>query len=182
MTEHKSAPQPTIAVSPYLTLRRAVRPLIFAHALLAREQERAGKLAAECETLVQLTQELLEVTGLVHLLGTGDVAVPAADADESRQSQLTEAYAKAGMMWAQITGSAITLGGALMDAGRWDDVHRLAGFLEESGEKSAAEDLRTRAINGRLRALEAYAKPRLLLLIEPISRRSRKLATLRARQ
>jgi hypothetical protein len=155
MTKHKPAPQSAIAMSPYLTLRRAVRPLIFAHALLEREQERAGKLAAECATLVQLTQELLETVGLVHLLDTGGVNVPAAYADESRQSLLTEAYAKAGLMWAQITGSAIALGGSLIDAGRWDDVHRLAGFLEESGEKFAAEDLRTRAISGRLRVLES---------------------------
>jgi hypothetical protein len=154
---------------------------MFAHALLAREKERAGDLAAECETLVQLTRELLEAAGLVHLLGAGGGAVPAADADELRQSRLTEAYAKAGLMWAQIAGSAMALGRTLIDAGSWDDAHHLAGFLEESGEKYAAEDLRARVINGRLRHLEsrlarihpAMTEPEIASAIE-VLRESRK--------
>ena len=46
--------------SPYLSLRQAVRPAIFAHFLLAGDQERARQLAAECEDLLFLTRELLK--------------------------------------------------------------------------------------------------------------------------
>ena len=51
------------ATSPYLSLRQAVRPAIFAHQLLAGDAERAGELAAECEELLLLTRELLKAAG-----------------------------------------------------------------------------------------------------------------------
>ena len=55
-------------LSPYLSLRRAVRPAILAHRLLAGDPERAGKLAAECEDLLLLTRELLKAAGRARLL------------------------------------------------------------------------------------------------------------------
>jgi hypothetical protein len=58
----------SVATSPYMSLRRAVRPAILAHCLLAEDQERAGKLAAECEDLLFLTRELLKAAGLARLL------------------------------------------------------------------------------------------------------------------
>ena len=54
--------------SPYLSLRRAVRPAMFAYRLLAGDAERAGWLAAECEDLLRLTRELLTAAGRVRLL------------------------------------------------------------------------------------------------------------------
>ncbi len=59
----------TDAASPYLALRQAVRPAILAHRLLAGDQERAGKLAAECEDLLFLTGELLKAAGRARILG-----------------------------------------------------------------------------------------------------------------
>jgi len=56
------------ATSPYLGLRQAVRPAILAHQLLAGDQERAGKLAAECEDLLYLTRELLKAAGRARIL------------------------------------------------------------------------------------------------------------------
>ena len=65
--EPAMAPSP--ASSPYLSLRQAVRPAIFAHFLLAEDQERARQLAAECEDLLFLTRELLKAAGLADILG-----------------------------------------------------------------------------------------------------------------
>ncbi len=62
---------PTHPPSPYLSLRQAVRPAIFAHFLLAEDHERAGQLAAECEDLLFLTRELLKAAGLAGILGAG---------------------------------------------------------------------------------------------------------------
>jgi hypothetical protein len=56
------------ATSPYLSLRQAVRPAIFAHQLLAGDAERAGELAAECEELLLLTRELLKAAGQARVL------------------------------------------------------------------------------------------------------------------
>jgi len=61
---------PTHPPSPYLSLRQAVRPAIFAHFLLAEDHQRAGQLAAECEDLLFLTRELLKAAGLAGILGT----------------------------------------------------------------------------------------------------------------
>ena len=60
--------------SPYLSLRQAVRPAIFAHFLLTEDQERARQLAAECEDLLFLTRELLKSAGLARILGAGSLS------------------------------------------------------------------------------------------------------------
>jgi hypothetical protein len=130
----------TDAASPYLALRQAVRPAILAHRLLAGDQERAGKLAAECEDLLFLTRELLKAAGRARIL-----AVPPAPEDEGggdRQAQLLDAYADAGLLWAKVVGSSLALAGALIERGEWDDVRALASFLAGAGEESAAAELR----------------------------------------
>jgi hypothetical protein len=136
------AASPTSPSSPYLSLRRAVRPAIFAHFLLAEDQERAGRLAADCEDLVFLTRELLKAAGLASILG----AEPAAgDPDEDvgdRQAQLLGAYADAGLLWAKVVGSTMALARALLDRRDWDGARRLAGFLADAGEDGAAAELR----------------------------------------
>jgi hypothetical protein len=144
------------ATSPYLSLRQAVRPAIFAHQLLAGDAERAGKLAAECEELLLLTSELLKAAGQARILapepgpelsrepGVGPGSEPGVGADEhsaDRQARLLGAYADAGMAWAKVVGSSMALGRALLEAGDTEDVRRLAGFLASSGEESAAADL-----------------------------------------
>jgi hypothetical protein len=144
----------TDAASPYLALRQAVRPAILAHRLLAGDQERAGKLAAECEDLLFLTGELLKAAGRARILAAASAAasevaseveavpaVPGESADD-RQAQLLEAYADAGLLWAKVVGSSLALAEALIERGDWDDVRALANFLASSGEESAAAELR----------------------------------------
>jgi hypothetical protein len=135
------------------SLRQAVRPAIYAHRLLSGDQERAGKLAAECEELLSLTRELVTAIGLAKLLDTGTAAstatagtatagtATAATAD-SRQEQILDAYADAAMGWAKVIGSFTALAGTLLERGEWDEVRRLAGVLADAGEMSAASDLR----------------------------------------
>ena len=141
MTEQERA----MAMSPYLSLRQAVRPAILAHWLLAGDQERAGKLAAECEDLLALTRELLKAAGQVRILAgpAPSAGMPdSADSGGDRQAQILDAYAEAGLLWAKVVGCSVALAGALIDRGDWDDVRRLADFLAGAGEESAAADLR----------------------------------------
>ena len=134
----------TEAASPYLALRQAVRPAILACRLLAGDQERAGKLATECEDLLFLTAELLKAAGRARLLGPGPGQVPLGPNDDGgeRQAQLVDAYADAGLLWAKVVGSCLALAGALIERGDWDDVRALASFLASSGEETAAAELR----------------------------------------
>jgi hypothetical protein len=130
------------ATSPYLGLRQAVRPAILAHRLLAGDQERAGKLAAECEDLLYLTGELLKAAGRARILAA---ELPPGMPDEGggdRQAQLLEAYADAGLLWAKVVGSSLALAGALIERGEWEDVRTLASFLASVGEDDAAAEMR----------------------------------------
>jgi len=155
------------ATSPYLSLRQAVRPAIFAHQLLAGDAERAGKLAAECEELLLLTRELLKAAGQARILapepgpelsrepGVGPGSEPGVGAGEpgaemgvgagepgaDRHARFLDAYADAGMAWARVVGSSMALGRELLEAGDTEDVRRLARFLADAGEESAAADL-----------------------------------------
>lgn len=137
-------------MTPYLSLRQAVRPAIFAHRLLAGDAERAGKLAAECEELLVLTRELVKAAGQVRILDAslGSPGFPgphgSVDSLGDRQARILDAYADAAMGWAKVVGSLMALAGTLLDRGDWDDVRRLADVLAETGEESAATDLRTR--------------------------------------
>jgi hypothetical protein len=134
----------TDAASPYLALRQAVRPAILACRLLAGDQERAGKLAAECEDLLFLTGELLKAAGRARLLGPVPGTAPTEPNDDGgeRQAQLADAYADAGLLWAKVVGSCLALAGTLIERGDWDDVRALASFLASSGEETAAAELR----------------------------------------
>ena len=152
MTEQERAIDSDLATSPYLSLRQAVRPAILAHWLLAGDQERAGKLAAECEDLLFLTRELLKAAGRVRILAepravgraaTFGRAAASEEGGGDRTAQLLDAYAEAGLLWAKVVGCSVALAGALIDRGEWEDVRRLADFLADAGEESAARDLRT---------------------------------------
>jgi hypothetical protein len=153
------------ATSPYLSLRRAVRPAILAHQLLAGDQERAGTLAAECEDLLYLTRELLKAAGRARILAVPAPRMP----DESggdRQAQLLEAYADAGLLWTKVVGSSLALAGTLIERGEWEDVRALAGLLADAGEEGAATELRIRlggavweAHRGQLRAISNNMPP-----------------------
>jgi hypothetical protein len=163
MTTQERTVEPAMAPSVYLSLRKAVRPAIYAHFLLAEDQERAGQLAAECEDLLFLTRELLKAVGMAGILGAGAGPADARPAgaapagagpagagaagglDEDggdRQAQLLGAYAEAGLLWAKVVGSTMALARGLLDRGDRDAVRRLAGFLAEAGEDGAATDLK----------------------------------------
>lgn len=148
MTTQERTVEPAMAPSVYLSLRKAVRPAIYAHFLLAEDQERAGQLAGECEDLLFLTRELLKAAGLAGILGTAGmgVAEPGPEGlDEDggdRQAQLLGAYAEAGLLWAKVVGSTMALARGLLDQGDRDAVRRLAGFLAEAGEDGAATELK----------------------------------------
>ena len=144
IVEPAMAPSPTPpSVSPYLSLRQVVRPAIFAHFLLAEDQERAGHLAAECEDLLFLTRELLKAAGLSRLLGAEPAGPASAQEDGGdRQEQLLGAYAEAGLLWAKVVGSTMALAMALLDRGDWGGVRRLASFLADAGEDSTAAELK----------------------------------------
>jgi hypothetical protein len=141
MTEQEQAAEPAAAASPYLSLRQAARPAILAHGLLAGDQERAGKLAAECEDLLFLTRELLKAAGRARILTAGPVP-ETPDESGDRQARLLDAYADAGLLWAKVVGSVLALAGVLIERGDWDDVRRLAGCLAGAGEDDAALELR----------------------------------------
>jgi hypothetical protein len=137
----------TPATSPYLSLRQAVRPAIFAHQLLAGDAERAGELAAECDELLLLTRELLKAAGQARILAPEPGPDPGGHGPEpdehgaDRHTRFLDAYADAGMAWAKVVGSSMALGRALLAAGATEDARRLAGFLAAAGEQNAAADL-----------------------------------------
>jgi hypothetical protein len=144
VTPQEHTIQPGDDPPPYLSLRRAVRPAIAAHFLLAGEQDRAGELAAECEALVLLTQDLLKAAGQARLLTPEPGHDLPGNCGGDRQAQLLGAYAEAGMLWAKVIGSSVALAGTLIDRGDWDAARQLAGFLHDAGETSAAAGLRAR--------------------------------------
>jgi len=138
--------------SPYLSLRMAVRPAIFAQFLMAEDQARAGQLGAECEDLLFLTREVLKAAGRAKILGEppgpgqpGDGQAgdgQAGDDGGDRQAQLLSAYAEAGLLWAKVVGSTMALAGAMVERADWAGVRLLASFLAGAGEDAAATQLR----------------------------------------
>ena len=152
MISQEGIVDPAMVSSPYLSLRQAVRPAIFAHFLLAEDSERARHLAAECEDLLFLTRELLKAAGLASILGAPprdaglEPAPPPGEEEEEdggdRQAQLLGAYAEAGLLWAKVAGSTVALARSLLDRGEWNEVRLLAGFLAEAGEEAMAAELK----------------------------------------
>ena len=148
-------------MSPYLSLRQAVRPAIFAHQLLAGDAERAGQLAAECEELLLLTRELLKAAGQARVLGPEPGPEPEPEPDEhgaDRHTRFLDAYADAGMAWAKVVGSSMALGRALLAAGATEDARRLAGFLVAAGEENAAAELQAELAKAVLAAHQEQLK------------------------
>ena len=148
-------------MSPYLSLRQAVRPAIFAHQLLAGDAERAGQLAAECEELLLLTRELLKAAGQARVLAPepGPESRPEpGEHGADRHTRFLDAYADAGMAWAKVVGSSMALGRALLAAGATEDARRLAGFLVAAGEENAAAELQAELAKAVLAAHQEQLK------------------------
>lgn len=132
--------QADASVSPYLSFRQAVRPAIFAHSLLLREQDRAGDLADTANQILALTRDLMRKAGLGYIATAGP-DVSAADGGLGRLDSLLDAFADAAMMWAQIVGGCLVLADGLFDQGRFNEVQALAAVLEDSGESGTAHQL-----------------------------------------
>jgi hypothetical protein len=149
------AEQPSV-LSPYLSLREAVRPAIVAFNILAQEQNHAGSLAKEADDLLQATRELLRALGAVHLQRpeAGESLPSVSEPDAGLRAGLLDTYAEAGMMWARVVGTSLTLAETLLDQGKWDTAQRLAEFLDTVGEGAAAQPLRERAATAARRATE----------------------------
>ena len=74
------AQAPATALSPYLSLRQAVRPAIVTYTVLASEQERAGALADEAGQLLERgvpAHALVDLEEAAHLRGAWHVGVHA---------------------------------------------------------------------------------------------------------
>lgn len=143
------------APSAYISLREAVRPAIFAHSLLAGQQNRAGLLAEECEALLEATRELLRTIGLVRIL-TPDREMRAYDFELGESdARVSDAYANAGMLWAEVVGKSLALAESLIGEGRSQEMLRLADFLEDAGELKAAASLRSLYESSKWAAFES---------------------------
>lgn len=135
--------------SPYVSLREAVRPAIFAYGILAAEREQAGALAAECDELLAVTRELLRKLALARLLTPEqELLVPAQGVADDRQATLLDAYADAGMLWARVVGICTAIADALLEQGEWAKVSHLADVLADAGEAAAGKELSRRAKDG----------------------------------
>lgn len=130
-------------LSPYLSLRAAVRPAALAYALLTREQDRAGALVKEAEELLRTTRDLLEAAGLVHILNPGRELEKISDTDGSddRLAEVLSAHADAGLLWARILGSSLELAETAARTGQADDTRRWVAVLNSVGEERLAKDV-----------------------------------------
>jgi hypothetical protein len=117
--------------SPYLSLRHAVRPAIFAHFLLAEDQERARQLAAECEDLLFLTRELLKAAGLANILGASSHRAGPLGAGSLGAGSLGAGSLGAGSLGADPLGAG--LGSGLLDEDGGDRQAQLLGAYAEAG-------------------------------------------------
>lgn len=136
--------------SPYVSLREAVRPAIFAYSILASERDRAEALAVECDNLLQLTRELLKKVALTHLLTPefGEQAPTDADGAGDRQAELLDAYADAGLLWAKVVGSCMGIASVLLEQEEWAKVNHLGEVLAAVGETASATELSRRVLSG----------------------------------
>ena len=92
----------------------------------------------------------------MHLLSPKPGEEMPGDDRGDRQARLLAAYADAGILWAKVVGNSIALADGLLGQDRWDDVLRLADFLDHAGETVVADSLRGRA-NDAIRG-EYYAR------------------------
>jgi hypothetical protein len=141
---------------PYLYFRETVRPAIFAHSLLRQEEERAaalgmqekaraGELAEMAGQILSLTRDLLRKAGLGYVVMSAEPKAPTVGAaDGLRRDSVLEAFADAGMIWAEIVGNCLALADILLGQGRLDEVRVLAAALSDSGESRTAAELERR--------------------------------------
>jgi hypothetical protein len=132
MTAQERTGEPAMAPSAYLSLRTAVRPAIYAHYLLAEDQDRAGQLAAECEDLLFLTRELLKAAGLAGLLGAEPAAAGRAGLAGFEAAGLA-GFEAAGLAGFEAAGLAGLAGVEAADGDGGDRQARLLGAYAEAG-------------------------------------------------
>ncbi len=128
--------------STHVALREAVRPVIVAHGVLARQQAAAGTLAAEVQELTELTRGLLRKLGRVHLLTAGAGQAANDRVAPSYGDHFADAYAEAGMAWAEVAGSTVKLADLLIDAQDWVAAGLIADVLAECDEQRLSAHVR----------------------------------------
>jgi hypothetical protein len=148
----KSSARESGVPSPYVSLRQAVRPAIFAYSILSTERERAGALAEECNNLLRLSRELMK-SALAHVLipEPGQrMPVIGDNSAAERQARLLDAYAYAdvGLLWARVVGSCMAIADVILERGEWAKVHHLSDVLSDVGETTSAKEPSRRAKDG----------------------------------
>jgi hypothetical protein len=142
------------AASPHVSLRQAVRPVIMAYGILSDERRAASALAAEAQTLLDLTENLLRKLGLIHLLTAGSARLADGQAPADR---LVEAYAQAGMSWAKVVSSVARLAGLLIEERDWESARRVADLIADTGEAAVAEHIQTLIRDAQLATIHVHA-------------------------
>jgi hypothetical protein len=137
----REPPRPDVT-SPQVSLRQAVRPVIVAYGILSNQRSAASALAAEAQTLLDLSENLLRKLGLVHLLTAGS-ARPDGPAQTDQADRLVEAYAQVGMSWALVVSGVTRLAERLIDDADWPTARLLANLMTESGEAGVAKHIET---------------------------------------
>lgn len=144
MSKRQPSPHTDMALSPYLSLRQAVRPAIFAHSVMLREKDRSGVLRDEANRILAATRELLSKAGLGYL-ATPDSGTPMEGIGRlGNQTSLLDAFTDAAMLWAEVVASCVALAEHLLEQGKWPQVRTLTAVLEDAGEARVAGDLRER--------------------------------------
>ena len=136
MTTQERMVEPAMGDSPYLSLRQAVRPAIFAHFLLAEDRERARQLAAECEDLLFLTRELLKAAGRAGILGADSRGASSLGADSRGASSLGTGSLGTGSLGAGSLGAGSLgagQGSGQLDEDGGDRQAQLLGAYAEAG-------------------------------------------------
>lgn len=136
------------ALSPYLSVRQALRPAIVAHSVLLREKSRAGALADQANQILTATRELLSKVGLDYITVSEPGVMESATIGLGREVSLLDAFSDAAMLWAKVVASCLFLADAFLEQGQWDQVRTLAAVLADAGEREVAKDLRVRLARG----------------------------------
>jgi hypothetical protein len=139
-----------VDLSPYLSLRQAIRPAIFAHSILLREKDRAVALVDEANRILVATRELLSKAGLGYITVAEPGAPTGATSGLGTQASLLDAFTDAAMLWAKVVASCLALADHFLEQGQWGQVRTLAAVLDDAGEKGTAKDLRDRLLSAPL--------------------------------
>src|SRR5689334_17306389 len=134
MSKRQSLAQTDVALSPYLSLRQALRPAIFAHSLLLRERAQVRSLADEANLILAATHELMSKAGLGYVAVPDPRAPQGVSGGVGNQTSILDAFADAAILWTKVVGGLLALAESLFEQGCFDEVRTLAAVLDDAGE------------------------------------------------